>query len=141
MSAVSYLNERYDQYAEKVAALWKETNPLSRAFDIGSTPKNHPCHMEYYEELSRWVNDFINSDPVYPELLSVTHWFLKAEAAKEGPANEPAWILFAVQGLAKPLIPMLNPEDRDELRTAYDNLYPRRRRLPVQKEVYRLLKK
>ena len=141
MSAVSYLNERYDQYAEKVDALWKGTNPLSRAFDVGSTPKNHPCHMEYYEEMNRWINDFITSAPDYPELLSVTHWFLKAAAAKEGHNGEPAWILFAAQGLAKPLIPMLSPEDRAELQSAYDNLYPKRSRLPVQKEIYRLLKK
>lgn len=141
MSAVSQLNDLYDQYVKKLQASWIGTPSINKIFDFGVTPRNHPCHMEYHEELSRWIENFIRSNPPYSELLSVTHWFLKAAEAKESPTGGPIWILYAAQGLAKPLIPLLHPEDRAELREAYDNLYPKRTRLPVQKEVYQLLKK
>ena len=141
MSAVTHLNELYDRYAKKLRDSWIGTPSINKAFNFGVTPRNHPCHMEYYEELSGWIRAFMDSEPSYPELLSVTHWFLKAAEAKESPTGGPIWILFAAQGLAKPLIPLLQPGDRAELREAYDSLYPKRSRLPVQKEVYQLLKK
>lgn len=141
MSAVSQLNDLYDQYAKKLQACWIGTPSINKAFNFGVTPRNHPCHTEYFEELSRWVDTFLSSGPSYSELLSVTHWILKAAEAKDSPTGGPIWILYAAHGLAKPLIPLLQPEDRAELRDAYDNLYPRRGRLPVQKEVYQLLKK
>ena len=141
MSAVAQLNALYDQYAEKYLAVWKESAPLSRVFDVGSTPRNHPCHMEFLESLGRWTEAFLQSDPSYSDLLSVTHWLLKASEAKESPTGGPVWVLYAAQGMAKPMIPLLQSEDRAELRQAYDQLFPARKRLPVQKEVYRLLKK
>ena len=45
------------------------------------------------------------------------------------------------RGLCRKLIPALSSQHCALLRQLYDERYPRRDRMPVQKEVYRLLKK
>jgi len=143
MSAIAELNEHLARYSKKLEEVWNEASFVARGFNlgIGTTPANHPCHMEFYEELGAWVNNFMAAEHTYEELRAVTFWLVEAAAEKESPTGKPLWFLFAAQGYAKPMIPLLTPEDRADLLAAYDRLYPRRQRLPIQKEVYKLLKK
>ena len=45
------------------------------------------------------------------------------------------------QGLARDMIGLLTKEQCGKLLAYYDDTYPRRERMPVQKEVYKKLKK
>ena len=51
------------------------------------------------------------------------------------------WMLIAVQGLSKTLIPGLGREHAAVLLKDYESAWPRRARMPVQDEIVKLLKK
>ena len=49
------------------------------------------------------------------------------------------WYMYAAQKHAQPLIPLLFPQAKAEIRQQFAQLYPKQAWTPVQKEVYRLL--
>ena len=63
-------------------------------------------------------------------------------APKEHPEPKSSyWMLVAVHGLTRDLIPLLNPADASALAEDYTALYPRRERFPAQKQVLSALEK
>ena len=53
----------------------------------------------------------------------------------------PYWTLFAAHGLMRPLVSLVSPRFAGQMRVWYDEKLLRRDRLPVHKELYKLLKK
>jgi len=78
MSAIAELNEHLARYSKKLEEVWNEASFVARGFNlgIGTTPANHPCHMEFYEELGAWVNNFMDSSlfnlPLSPLIVEST---------------------------------------------------------------------
>ncbi len=139
MEMIGKLRQRYEQYLADVAQVYAKAGPTDGLFGWGDDPKKDPCHMGFYEDLERWTKEFRASSPSQEAVMEAVRYILETPDAHRGQAS--FWFMFAAQGLTRELIPMLRPDQCAQLRELYDGLFPRRDRMPVQKEVYKLLKK
>lgn len=127
---------RYQQEAEKVT---REASPMAGLLGFGEDPRKDACHMRFYEEVEQWVKDFLAAGPDRETAYQAARWILGAAADHAG---EPVyWFMYAAHGLCKELIPLLSARQCAALRDLYEANYPRRDRLPVQKEIFKLLRK
>ena len=133
------LKERYKKYAADAEKVAKEASPMAGVWGWGEDPRNDACHTRFYEDIGLWMDAFLASNPSDEVRYQVAEWILCA-AAEQGNQNT-FWFLYAVQGHCKPLIPLLSKEQRTKLRDYYDAHYPKKDRMPVQKELYKLLSK
>ncbi len=140
MDELEALKARYDTYLAFTRQLAAKASPTAGLLGLGSSPKDHPGHEEFYEDVGQLVTALLAADPA-PAQVSEAAGLLIRSAAEHRDEPLAFWFLFAAQSHARPLIPLLAPEDCAALRTFYDANYPKNTRLPVQKEVYRLLKK
>lgn len=139
MDRLEQLRDIYSKYVEETQKIYREAKPTDGLFGLGDDPRKHPCHMAFYEAAQGWTEVFLTSEPAQQEVFAVVRFILEAPAIHR--EQSCFWFLYAAQGLARPMIPHLTGEQCGLLRQAYDEAYPRRDRMPVQKEVYRLLKK
>ncbi len=136
---VQQMRALYETYTRDVAKVFGEARPADGLFGWGDDPKKDPCHMLFYETLEQWANAFAASEPDREVVYEAVRFMLQApDQHRDSPCF---WFMYAAQGLARDLIPRLSREQCAALREDYDRRYPRRDRMPVQKEVYRLLKK
>lgn len=139
MEMVQQLQQLYAKYIQDVETLFRQAKPTDGLFGMGDDPRRNPCHMNFYEAAEQWTKDFLAGEPEQEAVYEAVRFMLETPARH---AQEPCfWFLYAAQGLTRELIPRLNGEQCAALRGSYDERYPRRERMPVQKEVYRLLKK
>lgn len=95
--------------------------------------------MGFYEDVARWVKDFVASGPDEASAYEAVYWLLSAAAEHRG--QECFGFMYAIQGLCRELIPLLSREDCGKLVKFYDEHYPKKDRLPVQTEIYKQLRK
>lgn len=139
MAELAELKELYTKYEQTIEQTGKETSALSRMFNVGVTPRNHPANKEFYDGVARWVTEFLAEDHPYGQLLEATRHILETAAHKPPQKSDAHWYLMAAQAHAKPLIPLLTAEDRAALRDGFCVLYPKRHRMPLQDELLKLL--
>lgn len=131
------LQEIYCRYTEALQAAKKATSPLAGLFGTGGGVNTHPCHQEFYDNVQRWMAEFLASQPDADSVAEVARFILVTGGAhKKQPTY---WFVCAVQAHAKPLIPMLSQDVSEALRQEYDTLYPEASRLPLGQEIYDLL--
>ena len=133
------LEEIYVRYEEEVAAVYRKARPADGLFGWGEDPKKDPCHMRFYEAVEAWKTAFSAELPDQETVFRAVKFLL--ETPEKYRNNHCFWFMLAAQGFSRELIPHLNREQCAALLVFYDGAYPRRERLPVQKEVYKLLKK
>ena len=66
--------------------------------------------------------------------------FILAQAHEHRESRSAYWMLLASHALAIPLVELLSAEQAREIREYFEGEYPRRERLPVQKELLKALK-
>jgi hypothetical protein len=129
----------YEKYVQDVAKIYKDAKPMDGLFGWGDDPRKDPCHMRFYEETENWVAAFLAANPGGEDRYRAAKTIIESAAAyREKPCF---WFMYAAHGLAKDLIGGLTPQQCGQLREFYDESYPKRDRMPVQKDVYKLLKK
>ena len=139
MEMVQQLKDIYAKYIQDVAKVYKDAKPMDGLFGWGDDPRRDPCHMRFYEDAEQWVKGFRQADPEQSQVHEAVRFMILCPA--EHKEQHCFWFLYAAQGLTRELIPQLTSQQCSELQEAYDALYPKRERMPVQKEVYKLLKK
>lgn len=133
------LKQIYDNYVQAVAKVYKDAKPMDGLFGWGDDPRKDPCHMRFYEEAEAWLTAFAGESPDRDRAFAVVHHVLAMPARYR--ESHCFWFMFAAQGLVRDLIGGLSREQCAQLRELYDESYPKRERMPVQKDVYKLLKK
>lgn len=133
------LFEIYDHYDQVLHKVLREASITDGLFGMGDDPRNNPCHMNFYESVEKWVAEFCQTQPDNGSVYEAAKQIIIAAEQKRGDPG--FWFLFAAHGFVKSLIPSLTVQQCAELRAFYDENYPRLERMPVQKEVYKLLKK
>lgn len=139
MDMLQQLQERYVRYVEEANAVTADAPAMAGLWGFGSDPRKNPCHMAFYKDVERWVQEFRASGPDAQTLYQGVRWILCAAAEHQ---NQPAYgYLYAAHGLCRELIGLLTKEQCGELQAFYDAHYPRQDRMPVQQEVYKMLRK
>ena len=133
------LQERYRQYDEEANQVRKKASPADGLFGFGNDPKNHPCHEQFYEDIGKWTKAFLASEPNPEQSFEAAR--LLIAAPKERSSKESYWMMYAAQGWCRELVCRLDAGGCAKLRTLFDELYPKRDRMPVQQELYKALKK
>ena len=133
------LKERYLRYDEEATLVRKKASPADGLFGFGNDPKNHPCHELFYEDIGKWTKAFLETKPNAQDALAAARFLI--EAPKTRASRESYWMMYAAQGWCRELVGLLDAAGCAELRTLFDELYPKRDRMPVQQELYKALKK
>ena len=133
------LKERYRQYDEEATLVRKKASPADGLFGFGNDPKNHPCHELFYEDIGKWTKDFLETQPDARDSFDAARFLIAAP--KEIAGRESYWMMYAAQGWCRELVSRLDADGCAELRTLFDELYPKRDRMPVQQELNKALKK
>lgn len=129
----------YENYLAEADEVLKNRTPWDGVFGIGSPSKNHPCHIRFFRAVEAWVENFVNNEPNQQLAEEAVTYIL--EGAEPYRDKFPYWTLFAAHGLARPLIPYVSPEYAEKTLAWYKEHCPRRERLPVHKDLFKLLKK
>ncbi|MBR3973148.1 MAG: hypothetical protein IKJ99_04265 [Oscillospiraceae bacterium] len=136
---VQKLKDIYQKYDEEIRKVIAKAKPTDGLFGMGDDPRKEPCHMRFYEGVEQWVQDFLKTAPDAATALEAARVIIEIPAShREGPTY---WFEYAAHGLCKDLIGKLDAAGCRELRDFYDVNYLKRDRMPVQAQIYKLLKK
>lgn len=133
------LKQCYARYVAAAEKAEKTKTTWNGAFGIGVSVKDHPCHDVFYEEMEHWCGEFLKKQPTQAEAEEAVAFILKTTESYRG--KLPYWYMYAAHGFARPLIPLVSPGFAAGMRVWYNTYYPRPDRMPVQQEVFKLLKK
>lgn len=130
------LQKLIDEYAQWV----QENQKVSKKITIylGLQVENHPNHDAFYEAVGEWSKNYASAQADHDQTAAVVRTLLFAAAEHQGSQAE--WYLIAIQNYAKDLIGELSAEEKAQLAQEYREKYPSGRRLPVQNEIYMLLR-
>lgn len=133
---LSALEEIYRAYTKKLADVYAQAPIAAGLFGMGDDPRNHSCNDEFYQNVAQWAQNFA-SHANAQDAKAAVEWILYQPARERQKLTY--WYMYAAQKHAQPLIPLLFPQAKDEIRQRFAELYPKQTWTPVQKEVYRLL--
>lgn len=129
----------YDGYTAELAKVYREAKPADGLFGWGEDPRKDPCHMRFYEGVEKWAETFLASGPENEAVFEAVRFLL--ETPDRHREQHCFWFMFAAQGLTREMIPQLRKDQCAALLAYYEETYPKRERMPVQKEVVKRLKK
>ncbi len=133
------LKSIYADYDQAVQEVRKNARAFDGVFGLGKDPRKDACHDRFYQEVGVWVTEFLAAEPNGEELLEAAMFITEAPTAYEG--KECYWYMYASHGHLKPIIPLLSPESRTAVREKMEACYKKRERMPLQKEILKLLSK
>lgn len=129
----------YAAYLAAVEKAEKNKTTWDGAFGIGASTKDHPCHDAFYESMESWCADFLAKKPSQAEAEEAVRFIFETSEAYRG--KLPYWYMYACHGFTRPIIPLVSAAFAKQMRVWYNERNPRPDRMPVQQEVFRLLKK
>jgi len=133
------LRKLYTDYLEEVIEVRRKAPRFAGVFGLGEDPRKHPCHTVFYENVSKWAEEFVAAQPSRDAALEAAWFFL--EEPKKHEETESYWFMYVCVGFIRNLIPCLKAEDCKALAERFNSLYPRRERMPVQQETFKMLQK
>ena len=137
---IDSLQALYDGYLKDAIQVEKNRKPGEGIFGIGKKPSDDPCHDRFAEELRGCFTEFAAGQPDSAQVRQVLDFVYTEPVIYRGPRCA-YWMLLAVQGLTKELIPYLSPADADTLAERFEADYRPCDRLPAQNELLAALRK
>ncbi len=121
----------------------RDVRKKARAFDgilgLGKDPRKDPCHEQFYNAVGKWTEDFLATEPSQEDLKAAALFLIEEPKNYEG--KECFWFMFAAQGHIKPMIGTMCPETSQMIKASLEAAYKKRDRMPLQKELLKLLDK
>ena len=136
MEQLKQCYERYIAAAEKAE---QKKSAWDGAFGMGSSTKDHPCHDDFFEAMEAWSQAFLAKNPSQAEAQEAIRYIFEMSESFRG--KLPYWYMYAAHGFTRPIIPLVSPRFAKDMRVWYNERNPRPDRMPVQREVFKLLKK
>ena len=136
---INELKQMYEEYQKKSLEVRQKAPVFAGILGLGSDPRRHPCHEEFYDATIAWTEKFVKSAPTQQEAMEVASFVL--EAPEKERERDAFWFLWVAVGNIRSLIPFLSKEDCKALAGRFDELYKKRDRMPVQVESYKMLVK
>ena len=140
---LDYYVARMDRLLEDyLNAAWNQerNRKPSELFGLKFGPSDDPLHEHFAGDMAALLSDFASGHPDSGAIRCVCAKLFGAAKDHADPKSA-HWMLVAIQGLARELIPELSREDAAALAKDYESAWPRRARLPVQDDVLKALKK
>lgn len=131
------LREIYDAYAEAAEKVCREASFFAGAFGTGDDPRNHYCHVAFYEKVEKWCAEYAAAQPA-PENAAEAVRFI-VEAAGRDREKPIWWFCCAAQKHVLPLIPLLREADAADILESFRSLYPKMDWTPVQQQLEKAL--
>ena len=138
MEILELLRQHYESYDAKAAQVRRETKGFGGIWGMGEDPRNHPCHVEFYDGVGQLVAAYLAGDPSGAEVAQAAKYILAVADARRN--EDSYWFTFAAQGHVVPMIPRMDPRDCKELADWYDTRYKKLERMPIQRDMYKKLK-
>ena len=129
----------YAAYLAAVEKAEKNKSTWNGAFGLGTSTKDHPCHDDFYEAMETWCEEFLRKNPTQAEAEEAVRYIFEMSEAHRG--KLPYWYMYAAHGFTRPIIPLVSAAFAARMRVWYNERNPRPDRMPVQREVFKLLKK
>ena len=139
-SWLSRVEKLYSDYIRKAEELEKNRKIGEGLFGLTPGPADDPCHERFARELEELLKACTDSAPASEAAAEILRFQFQAPQAHQEPKSL-YWMLIAVQGLGGALTDCLSPADAALLADEYGALYPRRLRLPVQKQLLKTLER
>ena len=133
------LQQLYADYLAEATEVRRKAPRFAGIFGLGEDPRNHPCHETFYRNVEKWTEDFVAAKPNRESALELAKFFL--EEPQKHRDSEGYWFMYVCIGFIRSLIPFLQPEDCKALAERFNGIYPRRERMPVQQETFKMLQK
>ncbi|WP_028518210.1 hypothetical protein [Ruminococcus flavefaciens] len=130
----------YGEYIAQVKKLESEKKIGVGLFGMGKKISDDPCHEAFADRLKEELKSFGDMAPSSAEVREVLGYIYHAQAEMNESLST-YWMMNAVHGLTLDLIRKLDPDDAQSLIQLYNDDVPKRRRFPVQKQVFSVLKK
>ncbi len=139
-SWLSRVEKLYNDYIRKAEELEKNRKIGDGLFGLTPGPADDPCHERFTQELEELLKACAESSPGSETAAEILRFQFAAPQAHEE-VKSLYWMLIAVQGLGGALMGCLSPVEAASLAAEYGALYPRRLRLPVQKQLLKSLER
>ena len=139
-SWLSRVEKLYCDYIRKAEELERNRKIGAGLFGLTPGPADDPCHERFARELEELLKACTDSAPASEAAAEILRFQFQAPQAHQEPKSL-YWMLIAVQGLGQILAERLNASDAALLADEYGALYPRRLRLPVQKQLLKTLER
>ena len=139
LTMINQLKQMYDDYQKKSLEVRQKAPIFAGMLGLGSDPRRHPCHEEFFEATIAWTDSFVSSAPSQEEVMEVATFVL--EEPIKFREKDSYWFMWVAVGNIRKLIPLLSKEDCKVLAERFDVLYKKRDRMPVQIETYKMLVK
>lgn len=139
-SWLSRVETLYRDYIRKAEELEKNRKIGDGLFGLTPGPADDPCHERFAQELEALLKACAGSAPGSETAAEILRFQFAAPQVHQEPKSL-YWMLIAVQGLGGALADCLSPAEAASLAAEYGALYPRRLRLPVQKQLLKTLER
>lgn len=127
-----------ENYVEELEKADRNRKPGSGLFGFGRGPGDDPCHEEMDRQVGELAAEAAEASP--EETAELVRAILRAEGSL--PWRESARLaVLAAQRHTLGLISRMEAENRRETADWYEKTYPKRVRLPIQKQIIRELRK
>lgn len=139
MADLGTLREIYEQYEDRLGKAIAKAGFGAGMFGLGDDPRKNGCNDMFYENLEQWAEEFLAGNPSQEDAAQAVRWILGYSAEHKG--GPTYWYSFAAQKHAGGLISRLAAQDAAQILEKFQKDYPKDERMPVQEEIYKLLRK
>ncbi|MBP0975094.1 MAG: hypothetical protein J6P20_03430 [Oscillospiraceae bacterium] len=139
MISLQEIQNIYQGYFDAVQKAEQNRKITDGMFGFGKKPADDPCHTDFLETLRSILTSETHEKPDSKHIQEILSYIYVSPAEHPEPLSA-YWMLIAVHGLTNGLIPLLSKDDAAALLETYSKTYRRWERLPVQKNIIRLLK-
>ena len=129
----------YEKYIAEAEEIWKSRPAWDGLLGLTASVNDHPCHVAFLRAVEAWVDGFLKGDPDRETAEAAMAYVLQTSEAYKGKFTY--WSMYAAHGMVRPLVSVVSPKFAAETRAWYEANIRRVDRLPVQKDLLKLLKK
>lgn len=133
------LEQITDRYLAKEQNLEEKSSPFAGILGFHFGPKYDSCHEDYYNDMIAAVNAYVQGEIDEQDCFEAAEYIITAGASISHITRK--WAVVSGQASIKPILKELTPEHKAALIRCMDRLYPKHQRVPVQEEIYKMLKK
>ncbi|MDD3919974.1 MAG: hypothetical protein PHO41_02200 [Eubacteriales bacterium] len=144
MDVIAEIEALYEEYLSTMRQLDLASKSSMRAafgsiLGFGPRPANDSCNDRFSNGLQECITRFVETEPAPEDAMPVMRYVLEQGKVRQD-AGTAALMLEAVHGFLVPLVVCLNPADAKTLLCWYQDAYPKKLLLPVQKKLSQALK-